>query len=565
MRQYIDLFPKPRVLAELSTPRNSFDAVLRDDTIKVGFEFEVVLVNAHQPEYDNPFDLTYSDWPYDDMLEYFDVSSRTLDRYVTDWFEHRVRSDWESKEDEIMDGRAQENGFASAQEFKEKDSRGYYDTYHIEKEHHNESEWDDFDSQILFGKLLDDSYGGSVAKFAKDAGIDLKHGYIWADDTTVAEKSDRDFNEDYKEDHERILENYAEELQDYLGENVKVGNRGTKNPNSWYVEPDSSIEYKYLDGEAPCEIVSRVYPVGDGIDVLRSVFEWIDRHAKTNNSTGLHINLSIEDKGAEDYDVLKMMLFYDENYVAKQFERITNRYAKMTRSQIGRILALIGQENPPEARTPAARDALVVLDDLAKTSKNTRMIDEFIAIMRKMFSVVDGQMEAKYRSLNPRNNGVFEFRSMGGQGYENKYDLIRRNMVNFAYLLKIGSDPAFKREEYIKKLTGLLHGKFDTVDARVLPSSDAINSVLSLLPSWSSVLMKNNKLGRLFKKAAVAHNFSWQDAELIAGEMKTMTKKQLDDLVAFVKAIQARGTMARMSKPDEYFKTMFTGRGVKII
>jgi hypothetical protein len=96
-----------------------------------------------------------------------------------------------------------------------------------------------------------------------------------------------------------------------------------KNTTSWYVEPDGSLRPNLGDGSA--EVVSPPLPANEAIEAIKNFYRLAIRNDfYTNNSTGLHINVSIP----EQTDLLKLMVFLGDEYVLKSFNRLDNDYAQ---------------------------------------------------------------------------------------------------------------------------------------------------------------------------------------------------------------------------------------------
>lgn len=229
-------------------------------------------------------------------------------------------------------------------------------------------------------------------------------------------------------------EYYAEQYADWMSipsneVNVLSSYHGTsKDPDEWYFEPDSSIESN-SSKDLHVEIVSPPMPVDEALDAIKDHFAWMKSvGAVTNDSTGLHISVSIQDEEKnENLDTLKLALFTGDNKILSSFGRQANSYCRNYFEKIRQY------KDITENDIPALLDKLKTdLSELAsRILKNTP--------------------KDKYQSINPRGDYV-EFRSLGNKDYHKKLEEIQAAVGRFAYAYAIASDPNMHREEYLKKL-----------------------------------------------------------------------------------------------------------------
>lgn len=194
-----------------------------------------------------------------------------------------------------------------------------------------------------------------------------------------------------------------------------------KNATSWYIEPDGSLNANSNDGTA--EVVSPPMPVPKAIAALKEFYLLADK-AKlyTNNSTGLHINMSIPD----DTDIVKLMLFLGENYVLQTFGRENNSYTR-------RILRA------------------AIENAKSRSDLNQRQLLNDPAAERVLNNVVKSISRDHFSSIN-FNGKYFSFRHAGGD-YLKKPEEIFNTVGRFVRALLIASDPDAERQEYLKKLS----------------------------------------------------------------------------------------------------------------
>ena len=233
----------------------------------------------------------------------------------------------------------------------------------------------------------------------------------------------------------------AESFSDAIGRPVTVSSSyhgATRRAGHYAVEPDSSIEGD--DGESGLEFVSPPLPIPDMIEDIGKVAKWASQvGAYTNDSTGLHMNVSVPN--IEDLDYVKLAMFLGDNYILEQFGREGNTYCK---SALDKIKST-ARANPDRV-DEMLRQFQNGLNDLASKMIHT------------------GSTE-KYTSINRQSNRV-EFRSPGGDWlneFGDNPDKIKNTLLRTVVALDVASDPTAYRQEYYKKLYKTLsQGSEDT-------------------------------------------------------------------------------------------------------
>jgi pyrimidine deaminase RibD-like protein len=238
----------------------------------------------------------------------------------------------------------------------------------------------------------------------------------------------------------RDADEIGESLKQVVGMPVKVsGNYHTtkREPGVWIVETDGSLEPDD-DEDGGREIVSPPMPLDQALTQLTAVIDWANDpnqgNAYTNSSTGLHMGVSIPEKGG-DVDYTKLILFMGDKYVLQKFGREANTFCKSALDNMqSRVKS--GQVDP----TKVLQDMRNGLNDLASAA-------------------VQGATGAsKYTSAHIKP-GYIEFRSPGGDYLAEvnvDMDALDSTMLRFARAMQIAGDPQAEREEYAKKLYKLV-------------------------------------------------------------------------------------------------------------
>jgi hypothetical protein len=200
----------------------------------------------------------------------------------------------------------------------------------------------------------------------------------------------------------------------------------------YIAEPDSSIESDD-DSDSGLEFVSPPLSISDMLLDLKDVVKWCKQgNAYTNESTGLHMNISVPNYSYDNLDFIKLALLMGDEHVSESFGRLGVTYAK---SALGIIMKNI--QNRPES----ARDLM----EKMKTHLN--------AAASK--AVHSGNTD-KYTSINVKDGRV-EFRSPGGDWLSDFEDgNVENTLLRFVVALDAAVDETKYKEEYAKKLYKLL-------------------------------------------------------------------------------------------------------------
>ena len=218
--------------------------------------------------------------------------------------------------------------------------------------------------------------------------------------------------EDYQ-DPDQIYDNVAADVK------RAIHHSNIKKVYLDHVEGDGSIK-DMPDRHSGVEIITKPIPYESVPEVLRYYFDWIKYHGGTNDSCGLHINISIDGIDKDDLDYFKMALFMGEDYVLRMYDREDNEYA--------------------------ARHYDSMVADARGKGISGKNFDSLVAYMNRNMS------RDKYRTFNISKNGYIEFRAAGGAGYENRYNTVLDTINRFVFIYALGADPQLGRQEYIKKV-----------------------------------------------------------------------------------------------------------------
>lgn len=242
---------------------------------------------------------------------------------------------------------------------------------------------------------------------------------------------------------------------------------GDNKPNDTYtVEPDGSLRSKKSNNDAGLEFVSNPLPLDEMIASLNEVVEWAKTNGcYTNQSTGLHMNVSVPGCSREKLDYVKLALLLGDEYVLNQFGRAANSFTKSAMSNL-KSRATYMQSEP---------ELLTFFDQMRN------------GLSVEAAKLIHSGVTGKYVSINAKE-GYIEFRSPGGDWLNEDIPKLENTLLRFVVALDAACDPQKYRTEYLKKLYKLLAPKTK-------------GDVLDVFAKYSSGQLQKQDLVALLKRS----------------------------------------------------------------
>ena len=234
------------------------------------------------------------------------------------------------------------------------------------------------------------------------------------------------------------------------GQNVRIFqeyHQSRKALDTWYIEPDGSLDDP--PGGTSMEVVSPPLPAAQAIPTLRAfIARARELGLETDDSTGLHINVSIPDR----LDILKLLVFSGDEYVLRQFQREESDYAESVMRELESF-----------SRMPASRQ---------------RQTDQRLI---KYLEQTARQATDSHTASISRNSKYISFRH-AGDDYLNNLQSTVDVVGRFVRAMVIAATPGAYRDEYLKRLAALIEpGREErraaAGQAVTEPSSAALNWV----------------------------------------------------------------------------------------
>lgn len=228
------------------------------------------------------------------------------------------------------------------------------------------------------------------------------------------------------------VDQVADDFSQMIGKPVNASSSyhgARREPGKYVVEPDGSLEGD--EGETGLEFVSPPLTIPEMLQDLDKIVKWAGRvGAYTNDSTGLHMNVSVPGLSRNTLDYVKLAIFLGDEYVLEQFGRAGNSYCKSAMKAIREK----AKSNPDQVK---------------------EMLNQFQNGLNKLASraIHTGETN-KYTSINNKGDYV-EFRSPGGDwlgDYEDSKGKVKNTLLRTIVALNVAADPEAYKNEYYKKL-----------------------------------------------------------------------------------------------------------------
>ena len=429
-------------LFELNMSPGNLKKMARDIDARAGMEFELIVPGAGsdddgdlEPDYDQDERCR----SIEDAVQFFhdgDYNGRSevqrlRDRMSNDfqeWLDDKIYRDWERDGEEYLEEWVPNNV--------------------------DESEWN---PEGLEGDARQEALEELIANMHSDpGGSDAFDEYReenygsydesdWLDDEDLDRMSAIEGTYDVSWPHwtsagggEASIDEIADDFSQAIGRPVNSASSyhgATRQPGKYVVEPDGSLEGD--DGEKGLEFVSPPLPISELLSDLDKIVEWAGRvGAYTNESTGLHMNVSVPDQKNLDY--VKLAMFLGDEYILDQFGREGNTYCK---SAMQKIRLQAGRN--PDRVAEMMRQFQSGLNQLASKMIHT------------------GSTE-KFTSINNRGDWI-EFRGPGGDWLRNDNGItaVKNTLLRTVVALDVATKPEAFKQEYYKKLYKTLNPKGD--------------------------------------------------------------------------------------------------------
>ncbi len=412
----------------------------------------------------------------------------------------------------------------------------YYDIFHENNEEakemfsekYSEHFWSSeaYDSEYSLGRWLQKNHINSMGDIWREWGED--EGLHW----TGGAFSEEDYDE-------LVGDNIANDLNQ-LGLELNVENIGDEHSMAdgtfWAIASDSSISPDG-DYDAGLEIIMPTMDYVEGIEDIRLVVDYLRKNnAYTNDSTGLHINVSLGNIDHSKLDYAKLIIMLGDSYILKQFGRDFNEFARNSLVKLGELLD--PTQGFEREKTTKAKAYAALMGNMRKNLNNT--------IAKEFGDINFDNYFGKGTSINFRHDYV-EFRSPGGRNYLDNIDDIINTINRFVVAYAIAADPESHKKEYGKKLYKL---------ASNVSSGQASKDTMTLFAAFGAKIIDKDELKRKLKEKAAKKKADKEKVDKGEPE-KPKDRQDMIQIIADYYGINDRSVTLRFMAGMTYVKNEY--------
>jgi hypothetical protein len=460
--KYKEIFEQ--IINEINMSPAGLRSLVANINAQAGMEFEMIVPGASQG--DDDYDDDYRETDYDadesvnsiqDAFDFFydgDFNSRRdceqlRDKMTEDyheWLDQHLADRWETDKDEVIYDWLRYNAAPS-------DVFGILGVEEDENGNYPDPTKEDYRNAAA--KVSEDQINPWYEEAEEDfrdnfyGSADLESEWLESADINTMQDVESNYHIVWphyftpeRETGEVSIDDAADSFSRAIGKPINSSNNyhgARREPGHYVVEPDGSLEPDD-DADGGLEFVSPPMPVNELIEDLKKVKAWADKTGcYTNDSTGLHINVSVPnwDGNIANLDFVKLAILMGDEYVLQEFGRQGNTYCKSALKMVKNHIV----QRPDDTKA---------LLDKMREHLNT-----------SASKIIHSGSTSKYTSINTKT-GYIEFRSPGGDWLNDNFDKIENTLYRFVVAMDAAVDETKYKQEYAKKLYKLLTGNEST-------------------------------------------------------------------------------------------------------
>lgn len=281
----------------------------------------------------------------------------------------------------------------------------------------------------------------------------------------------------------RTMADIADDFQQNIGRNVKfsyIAKSNTQDGTSYVIEPDRSLRQPNSDDDVGLEIISPPLPLFEMVRDLQKIIIWAKHNdVYTNETTGLHINVSIPSFSIENLDYVKMALLLGDTYILQQFGRVGCWYCASSLKTIQETVI-----SSPDLIITAFDKIKANLDGIAS-------------------KIIHNGLTEKHVSINTKHGTHVEIRSPGGNWLNAGVNKILATMNRIVVALDAARDPNKYRQEYLTKLYKLMPSEAESPLPTLLAQyQNEELTATELKNKWATYVLNMKKSERLRNTAS---------------------------------------------------------------
>lgn len=419
------------LLTELRMSPTSLKAQAADIDALVGMEFEMYVPGAgeYDPEdLEMVEDMDYNTRPYDmdDIIKFYSNGDNPMGRYELSRLKARLQEDYDDYITNEIDSMWKNDGYDYFLENFDKDDLDEGETV--------EDAWNDQGRQywVIHSNFVD----------VQREDPPSEREWLLDRDWTSMEDVNNHFGYTWpywkqEEPPDNIsMQQVADNFAHHVGRDVSVEGNGSN--GEYGLTTDGSLNSPRDSGDGGLEFISPPLSVSEMISDLAKVRRWAKMNGcYTDEDTGLHINVSIQNADWTKLDYVKLAIMLGDQYVLEKFGRAENTYAVSAFEKIEKII-----RTSPDTALHMMATMKQHMNEFASRILHDLATEKYTSINLKL-------------NFDPAKQRV-EFRSPGGDYLGKNFNFIQDTMLRFVVALDSALDPAKDRKEYIKKLYKML-------------------------------------------------------------------------------------------------------------
>jgi hypothetical protein len=495
-KQFLELYEAQQQLFEVEMSPSNLKKLAKNIDAKVGMEFEMIVPNVEDdddddepdypdPEMDNLYEPARS---IDNIVEFFNNRDYNDRRVITrlraileekykEYSKQFVEKAWEktgkiyllnwirknvdassiadyldlpedllgdrvpTKEDyeEVADEEWERPGNAAGHNYYDQAYESFENGTSIPNYYYDEEDDEsdsDENSEYIYGYDADDADEETFLESIEINDMQDVYNHTLNNNNLLGWPSWTDPEPVYNNNGGDSIEEVASKFEDAVGRGVNWSTSyhgARRTPYKYCIEPDSSLTAK--SGDRGLEFISPPLPVDEMFDDIAKIKEWADDvGAYTNESCGLHMNVSVPNYSKSNLDYVKLAILSGDQYVLDQFGRVANSYCE---------------------------SALDLIKNKAKDypQETERLFEKLRSNVEEIASkIIHNGSTRKFTSINTKENWV-EFRGPGNDWLNSNFNKIENTVLRFVVALDAACDPQKYRKEYLKGLYKLLKPK----------------------------------------------------------------------------------------------------------
>lgn len=270
----------------------------------------------------------------------------------------------------------------------------------------------------------------------------------WRNMSDIADELGNGWHDEDDDNLTLDIDFLAEIMSDELGDEVigcgSYHGCDRHKGKNYVVEFDSSLDNGGNEFKG-VELVSPALPLEDMVGQIEAVKRMAKKfNCFTDESTGLHMNISLNNVDLSSIDYVKLVLFIGDRYILDAFDRSTNSYCTSALAYLERYM------NDYDYKADSMKFEVLNLLQQSLATVASRTIFQRLPGHRGSVNI------AHISNIDPASQRI-EFRSPGGNWLDTDSSKLVSTLNRFVVALDIACDPTKHQREYAKKLYKLIN------------------------------------------------------------------------------------------------------------